>query len=276
MMVIRFFLAALMITVLGACTGGLTRDFSTALTDSDDPDTVRDALPAYLLLMDVLVKDSDSPELFWSAAKLNGTYAGQFAGNDVQKRRLANKAWLYAQQGTCFEDDDWCGIADKSQEELVTLLSDLDEDDVAMLYNLGSNWATWLEANSSDWNAVAQLGRINLIMQRVVELDETHEQGSAHLYLGVLATLLPEALGGKPEQGKQHFERAIELSEGKNLMAKVLYAERYARLVFDRDLHDRLLNEVIAAESKTEGWTLANTLAQTRAVSLLASAPDYF
>jgi len=37
-------------------------------------------------------------------------------------------------------------------------------------------------------------------MERVVELDETYEHGSAHLYLGVMTTLLPPALGGKPEK----------------------------------------------------------------------------
>lgn len=261
---------------LSGCFGGVTQNFSQALVDSDDPDTVRDALPAYLLMIDALLKDSDSPDLFWSGAKLSGTYASQFSANNQQKVRLANKAWQYAREAACLEDDDWCGVADKSQQELEALLADTDEDDVPMLYNLGSSWATWLEANSADWNAVAQLGRINLIMHRVVELDEQHEQGSAHLYLGVLATLIPEALGGKPEEGRKHYERAIELSKGQNLMAKVLFAERYARLVFDRELHDQLLNEVLAADSHVTGLTLSNTLAQAKAKTLLASAPDYF
>lgn len=275
----RFLFAPILVVFalgLGGCVGGYTKNFSETLADSDDPDTVRAALPAYLLMVDALLKDSDSPGLFWSGAKLSGTYASQFSANDQQKVRLANKAWGYARQAACLEDDDWCGIADKSQQELETLLANTDEDDVAMLYNFGSSWATWLEANSADWNAVAQLGRINLIMHRVVELDEGYEQGSAHLYLGVLATLIPEAIGGKPEEGRKHYERAIELSKGQNLMAKVLFAERYARLVFNRELHDQLLNEVLAANSQVAGLTLANTLAQAKAKTLLASAPDYF
>ena len=44
---------------------------------------------------------------------------------------------------------------------------------------------------------------------------------------------------------RQCFERAIEISEGKTLMAKVIYARQYARLVFDQELHDRLLQEVL-------------------------------
>jgi len=45
-------------------------------------------------------------------------------------------------------------------------------------------------------------------------------------------------------------------------MVKVEYARRYARLVFDRPLHDRLLNEVLQAPASEPGLTLNNTLAQ--------------
>ena len=38
-------------------------------------------------------------------------------------------------------------------------------------------------------------------MQRVIELHESYQDGAAHLYLGVLSTFLPPALGGKPEVG---------------------------------------------------------------------------
>jgi len=113
-------------------------------------------------------------------------------------------------------------------------------------------------------------------MLRVVELDESTEDGGAHLYLGVLFTQRPASLGGKPEQAREHFERAIELSQGKNLMAKVYYARQYARLVFDRPLHDRLLGEVVAADPEAPGLTLSNTLAQQQARVLLADADDYF
>ena len=76
--------------------------------------------------------------------------------------------------------------------------------------------------------------------------------------------------------GRRHFERALELSEGKNLMVKVLYARHYARLVFDRELHDRLLREVLAAPAEAPGLTLINTLAQRQAKELLAGSADYF
>jgi hypothetical protein len=103
-----------------------------------------------------------------------------------------------------------------------------------------------------------------------------YQDGASHLYLGVLATFIPPALGGKPDVGRRHFERALEISKDKNLMVKVLYAQHYARLIFDQKLHDRLLNEVLKAKTDVPGYTLSNTLAQERAKELLKSGEDYF
>jgi hypothetical protein len=83
-------------------------------------------------------------------------------------------------------------------------------------------------------------------------------------------------MGGKPEQGRAQFEHAIQLSSGRNLIAKVELARRYARLVFDRKLHDRLLHEVIKADPHQAGLTLSNVLAQQQAQQLLKSAAEYF
>jgi hypothetical protein len=120
------------------------------------------------------------------------------------------------------------------------------------------------------------LPKVEAVMRRVVALDEGYERGSAHVFLGVLVTLRPPALGGRHEGGRRHFERAIELSGGTDLMGRVRYARHYARLVFDRPLHDRLLNEVLAAETMQPGLTLSNTLAKEEARRLLADADKYF
>jgi hypothetical protein len=66
------------------------------------------------------------------------------------------------------------------------------------------------------------------------------------------------------------------LTDGKDLSIKVEYARGYARLVYDRELHDRLLNEVLVSDVKQPGFTLANSLAWQQAEELLASADEYF
>jgi len=47
-------------------------------------------------------------------------------------------------------------------------------------------------------------------------------------------------------------------------------------LLYDRELHDRLLQEVLAADSDQPGYVLLNTLAKEQARKLLANADTYF
>ena len=54
------------------------------------------------------------------------------------------------------------------------------------------------------------------------------------------------------------------------------YARRYARMVFDQQLHDRLLMEVLEAPVSAPGLTLFNVLAQREAAELLKSSEEYF
>ena len=44
----------------------------------------------------------------------------------------------------------------------------------------------------------------------------------------------------------------------------------------DRELHDSLLEDVLAADPQVHGLTLQNTYAQEQAEALLADADDYF
>jgi hypothetical protein len=83
-------------------------------------------------------------------------------------------------------------------------------------------------------------------------------------------------MGGRPDEARDHFEQAIELSGGRDLSAKVEYARGYARMLYDRELHDRLLAEVLEADPYAEGLTLSNVLAQDDARALLQDADDYF
>lgn len=257
--------------------GRLADTLSDSIQRQNDIETVRDGAPAYLLMIDGLIEgDPRDSELLLAGANLYSAYAGAFVTDPERARRLARRALDYSWRALCVELQRVCAAADARFEEYQAALAEVDADAVAVLFGHGAAWAAWLQANSDDWQAIADIPKVQATMRRVVALDETHRQGAGHIYLGVLSTLLPPAMGGKPEQGRAHFERALALSQGANLMVHVLYAKHYARLVFDRELHDRLLNQVIAHEVKTDQFTLSNTLAQAQARSLLASAEDYF
>lgn len=264
-------------SLVGSATGRLAGSVSSAILNQNDVETVRDGAPAYLLMVDGLIEgDPRSESLLLAGAKLYGAYAAAFVDDPARVRRLAAKARDYGRRALCLRRPVLCAAAERPFEAFSPHLAEARGADVPALYGFAAAWAGWVQANPEDWSAVADLPKVEAAMARVAELDEAHDGGGAHLYLGVLATLRPESLGGRPEEGRQHFERAVALSKGRNLMAKVLFARHYARLVFDRDLHDRLLGEVLAADPTAPGLTLANTLAQKEARSLLDGADAYF
>ncbi len=281
--------AVLLAVVLGGCASlvgkasdRLASQLGSAVTNSNDPATVRDGLPAYLLLMDGLVEgqapgDKRNASLLFAAAELNGAYAGNFTGDDHERaKRLAAKSLDYAKRGTCAQDKVLCGALDAGVDTFVAAVAAAPRGNVAGHYALAAAWVGFVQANSEDWGAIANLPKIEALLASVVATDPGHARGMPHVYLGVLNCLRPEALGGKPEIGRQHFETAIALGQGRNLYAKTLMAEYYARLVFNQDLHDRLLAEVLAADPAEPGFTLTNVLAQERAKALVESGKDYF
>ncbi len=264
-------------TLVGSATQNLADSLSSSILNSNDPATVAQGLPAYLLLLDgLLADDPDNAGMLRASAELNSAYAGVFAREPGQAGLLASKALGYARRAFCQANSTSCYLETIDFKEFETRVAAFGSKDIDFLYTLGSTWTGWIDAHSNDWNAVAQIDRAKMLLQRVVSLEDDYNEGFAHIYLGSLATLLPPALGGKPEIGKYHFERAIAISDGANLMAQVSYAQRYARLLFERELHDRLLKQVLASESKVDGLTLSNTLAKQQAGELLDSADEYF
>lgn len=252
-------------------------NLTSAMMDNDDPAIVEAGSASYLLMLDALVRQQpDSPAFRQAAAALNSAYAGAFVKDPQRAAALTDKALAYGLEALCMEQDALCKLREMPVDELRQKLAVLKAEEVPLLYTAGSAWAGWIQAHSDDFNAVADLPRVEAMMQRVVELDEKYQGGAAHLYLGVMATAIPPALGGRPDVGRAHFEKAIALSGGHNLMARVYYAKNYARGVYDRELHDRLLNEVLAADPHWPGWTLSNTLARQEAAALLKSADEFF
>ena len=263
--------------ILSSTTSRLADNLSYAFENQTDTAVVEEATPAYLLMMDALIKDDpDNASLLRTAAKLNAAYADFFVTDIERSMIITDKALNLALKAACSDSKKLCGIREKSFDVFRQVINGSSKNEIDSIYTLGTVWASWIQANQKDWNAVAELPRVEAIMEQVVKLNPNHEDGGAFLYLGTLATLHPPALGGNPEKGRYFFEKAIEISGGKNLYAKVLYAQRYARIIFDKELHDRLLKEVYDADPNVEGYTLTNIIAQKEAKLLIDTSDDYF
>lgn len=255
----------------------MAQNLSQAFSNYDDLATVETAIPAYLLMVESFLRqDPNNESLLLTASKLYNSYTSAFVKDPERAARLSQKGLGYALRVVCNRHPEACGLKELSFDRFQFFISQATKDDLPALYALGAAWAADLQVHGTDWNAIAQLPRIESIMNRVLTLDEAFENGGAHLYMGVFSTLIPPSLGGRPEEGRKHFERALDISGKKNLMAYVLYARHYAKMLFDRELHDRLLNEALASDPKIDGYVLINMAAQAEARTLLAAADAFF
>ena len=263
---------------IASATDDFGRNLKQAILNQNDPQTVAEAMPAYLLLQEALLaSDPEDEALLMSTANLYVTYITLSVHLEpLRGQRLSQKAFDLALRGACLHKTAFCALNDKTFADFETIMKQSDTDDLESLYVLGASWANWIQRHQSDWYAVAQLAQVKLIMNRVIAMDESYKNGEAYLYLGVLESIVPPALGGKPDLAKRYFEKALLLSEHKNLMVHVLYARHYARMMFDRNLHDTLLTTVINTKVQHKGLTLGNVLAQQQAKELLQSADEYF
>ncbi len=261
-------------TLMGGMAAGT---LSASILNQRDPTLVQNAVPAYLLLIDGLIYEHpDDQGLLAAAAQLYALYGSRFAPNHERAVALTTKARDYGRRAMCLRYQWACKWNGSDYDGFVRHLTEVTKKHVDLLYAYAVGWLAYLDATSEDWSAVAELPWVQASLERVVAVDENYMQGAADGYLGILYSLRPPALGGHPEKAKMYFERAIELSGGRDLSVKVEYAKRYARLVFDRELHDRLLNEVLAAPVEAKNLTLFNVLAKREAKELLKSADDYF
>lgn len=264
-------------SMVASAGSGLAGNLNIAIMNQDDPELVRDGAPAYLLMLDSIVEGAPGNEAVLSAAsELYSAYGVVFVDDPVRARKLTSRGLAYGRRALCAANELSCGLWDLAYDEYLQGLQLLERKDVPALYTFGLSWIAYIQAHSDDFLALARLPQAQAALRRVQELDPRHEEANIEHFLGVLDTIRPPALGGDFEAGQAHYEKALQVSRELDLSIKVDYAKFYARTLYDRELHDRLLQEVLAADPVQPGLTLFNTLAQQDAKDLLASADDYF
>jgi len=247
--------------IVSNAAASFSDNLSKAVLNQDDPELVRDGVPTLLLTMDSLIEGSpDSPQLLSqllsAGATLYATYGAAFADDEIRASKLTSRARRYASRAMCETYKPSCDWPNATYDEFVATLDGIGKKNADVLYTYGFAWLAYLRAHSSDW--------------------DSEVNSSVYTYMGIMLTLRPPSLGGEPERAREFFEKAIADSGGADLSAKVEYARGYAKLLYERELHDRLLNEVMEADPNQTGFVLSNVMAQEEAATLLAEADDYF
>jgi hypothetical protein len=146
----------------------------------------------------------------------------------------------------------------------------------------GLNWAglalaSAINLHRDDIALVAELPRALALLQRAYELDPGYYNYNAALSMAVIYSSQAKAVGGDPDRARALFEQVIRQTQGRYLMAQVLYARYYATVTLDRPLYEKTLKAVLATPGAV--WPeqrLANELARRRAARYLAQAEDLF
>ena len=262
---------------MSSAATGLAENLSDAVLNQNDPETARAAIPAYMVLLDGILQNSpDDPDLLSAAATMYASYGAIFADDEVRAARLTTRARSYALRAMCVSYKDACGWPDLNYDDFVASVQGVPAKHAEVLYTYGFASLAFLRAHAGDMSTLAELPEIEALFYHYLSISKDNVTPSTHTYMGIMLTLRPPALGGKPEEARMHFEKAIELTDGQDLSAKVEFARGYAKLLYDRELHDQLLNEVMAADPNVHGLTLSNILAQDDAAILLKEADDYF
>jgi len=264
-------------SIVEKVSSDMAGNLSDAILNQDDPELVREALPAYLLLLDSLNgPETDSVGTLSAAAQLYAAYGAALVVDPDRAKILTSRARNYGERALCAAEKNACDLDSMDFDGYTQAIQSVNERDVEALYSYSLSSLAWIRSNSDDYKALADLPKVELALQHVMTLNPGDLAASTAMYLGILNTLRPAALGGDPEAGREWFLQGIELSDGKDLSIKVEYARGYARLLYERELHDQLLNEVLATDVEQPDLMLFNLLAREQAELLLASGDEYF
>jgi hypothetical protein len=125
--------------------------------------------------------------------------------------------------------------------------------------------------------AMAELPRVELMMKKVLELDEGFYYGGPHIFMGIWFASWPKEAGGDLKKAQKHFQRALEMGQGKFLMTYVYYADFYARKAIDKDLFVSTLQKVLDTPVDiAPEVTLLNAVAKKKAEDLLNHKEEIF
>jgi len=250
-----------------------------ALNREDDLQLAEAAMPANIELMEgMIINSPDNTELRNYAAQAYYGFAYGFVEDQNSQRaarfykRGLNHA-LYNLHDSGITRQMLYGDLNKLQAKL----NSLDEDDVAALFWAASNWAKWIDHNRDKAEAIADLPKTVMLMQRAIELDESFFMAGPHLFFAVYYGSRSPMLGGNFKLSAQHFNTARELNNDQLLMVDLLQAEYLDRQEFNQQQFHQRLKALV--EKDTSAYTeisLINQIAKRKAKALLKKESEWF
>lgn len=268
----------------------LASDGTTFATD-DDPEFVKAAVPFSLKLMESLLAESpEHKELLLATSKGFTQYsyafikqeADELEGEDLtESLRLRDRARRLFIRGRDYGlralEANYPGILEALWNDPVRALQQVQPKDVAILYWTAASWGSVISLSKNDPYRIGELPQVEALIDRALELDETYEDGAIHSFLISYEMTRAGAPGDPVARSRQHFERAVELSNGQQAGPYVSYAEAVAVKQQDLELFDQLLQKALLINPDDIPETrLINLIMQRRARWLVSERENLF
>ena len=259
-------------------TATLLEEVARASYRQSDLRILREGMPAYLMLIDGMVQAvPDNEQLLIAAAQSYSSFASLFVeGQDNEYTNLLyERGKQYALRSL-----EMRGFKEPLQrpfDDFKEGLKRLGKKDVPYIFWAATCWVNWIRLNLDSIEAISELPRVESLMKRALELDEGFYYGGPHLFMGIWFASRPKIVGGDLKKAQEHFLKALDLGQGKFLMAYVYYANYYARKITDKDLFTSTLQKVLETPAETSpDLVLINTVAKKQAKELLSHVGEYF
>lgn len=293
------FLPLLLVAVLPGCSirgmalsavaNGLSGTGDTFASD-EDPELVRAAVPFGLKTYEALL--AELPEhrgLLLASARGFTQYAYAFVETDAllmedenpararEETRRARSLYLRARDyGLQALELERPGTAEALRRDPEAAASRFGRAHVELMYWTAAAWGAAISSGMDDPGLVVDFPAVRALLERALELDPDWDDGALHEAMISLESV-PEALGGSEERARMHFQRAVELSEGRKAGPYVALAGGLVVANQDREEFERLLESALAVDpDAAPSDRLANLIAQKRARHLLGRADELF
>lgn len=265
-------------TMTVGATASLLEDIAKSAYRQSDLRLIREGMPSYLMLIDGMVEAvPDNERLLISAAQSYASFASAFIQDEDKDyaRVLYARAKDYALRALV-----QIGLKNPISKPFDAFEADLNtlgKKNVPYFFWAASCWGNWISLSQGSIEALAELPRVELLMKKVLELDEGFYYGGVHIFMGILNGSKPKMAGGNLDLARKHFLKAIELGRGEFLMTYIYYADYYAKKLFDKELYVSTLEKALNTPADiTPDLTLLNTVAHIKAREMLNEADEYF
>ncbi len=256
----------------------IMKDLNLAVNRNTDLDMLRDAMPVFLVQVDGFITSVPDDALLLKGAESYYWYTFAFVEDTDRQRAsmLYLKARDYALR-TLTGYSDFSEKLGRPPAEFRDMLYGFGEGNIGHLFWTANCWLAWISLNTDNPQALMDLPRAQALLERVVEIDETYYHGTAHIALGSLHASRPKMAGGDPEKARFYFDRAFQITGGRNLLVHLMYARYYAYQIQDRDLFMKTLQKALDTPADRDpDMAFTNEAARRKARILLDHVDEYF